>query len=433
LWKYGIPPVNIDDPNNIYSEIARYKSSKSVRPIDAKLKVTMLIGTLGPGGSERQAVHLALELQKRDIEVEFLTTQTLEGSTAHYLPLLNEYQVPVISVSGEIDLSFDYSKSAFFRSTGALPTALCSSYGIASRINSSQPDIVHCWLDETNIWGAVASILTRTPGIVMSTRSVNPTHFSKKSGWTKRWYRSLLSNRNIAIVSNSEAGARDYAKWLRVELSRFQVINNGLTTNHYNPSNTENAKGDLLKRFGLKKTNEIILGVMRFTEEKRPLLFIKTCLLILKSRPLSITILVGEGPMLEQISKVVEKSGMKHRIILLGTSREISKLMEISDLLILTSRFEGSPNVLIEAQNSGCPVLTTAAGGAVETIVDGVTGFIVPDKPVRIAQKACAILEDKILKSSLAAAGPPFVAANFSMDKMVRQTLKLYHRVLNSP
>ena len=169
---------------------------------------------------------------------------------------------------------------------------------------------------------------------------------------------------------------------------------------------------------------------MRLTKEKRPVLFLKSCILILKRRPLSTVVLIGDGPMLKQIRILVENSGVKERIQLIGTARNTQQFLKMSDILILTSSKEGSPNVLIEAQSVGCPVLTTAAGGAVETLIHGKTGFIVPDHPRKIAQKACEILENRTLRSSLSAAGPTFIADKYSMDKMVNQTLKLYNRLL---
>ena len=55
-----MPPVDTDKPGNIYDKIDSYEGTPTNFEKGNNLKVTMLIGTLGPGGSERQAVHLAL-------------------------------------------------------------------------------------------------------------------------------------------------------------------------------------------------------------------------------------------------------------------------------------------------------------------------------------------------------------------------------------
>ena len=216
-----------------------------------------------------------------------------------------------------------------------------------------------------------------------------------------------------------------------VDKNRIEVIENGLIIEEGDRSTPRRSNEEIRSRLGVTDGEELILGVMRFTDEKRPELFVKTCLLIFQKRPLAKAILVGNGPMFGKIKRLVDSSRFGNRLNLVGTSRETADLMRVSDLLILTSRQEGSPNVLIEAQSAGCPVLTTAAGGAVDTIVDEVTGFIVPDKPKEIAKKACSILENESLKASLNNAGPPFVQANFRLDTMVKKTLKLYHQILH--
>ena len=424
LWRYGMPPIDIRKTNNILDKIAHYGTARKTPPPKGQLKVTLLIGTLGAGGSEQQAVYLAAELKKRGIAVTILTIQPLEGPKAYHLPFLRTSGIPVTSVFEATDPDTDYSKLKLFNDTPDLPPPLQTSYRIAEQINSSKPSILHCWLDETNIQGAIAGIITKTPGIMLATRSVNPSHFSKTLSWTKRWYRILLTNRHIAIINNSNAGAIDYSNWIGIKKERIEVINNGIYVDH------EEAKKYSLDRWNIGKENEVILGIMRLTKEKRPVLFLKSCILILKRRPLSTVVLIGDGPMLKQIRILVENSGVKERIKLIGTARNTQQFLKMSDILILTSSKEGSPNVLIEAQSVGCPVLTTAAGGAVETLIHGKTGFIVPDHPRKIAQKACEILENRTLRSSLSAAGPTFIADKYSMDKMVNQTLKLYNRIL---
>ena len=425
FWRYGIPPIDIRKTDNILDKISRYGTVRKKPSTKNQLKVTLLIGTLGAGGSEQQAVYLAAELKKRGVEVTILTIQLLEGPKAHHLPFLRALEIPVISIFEATDSDANYSKLELFRTTQDLPPPLQTSYRIAEQINSSKPSILHCWLDEANIQGAIAGIITETPGIILATRSVNPNHFSKTLSWTKRWYKILLRNQHIAITNNSDAGAIDYSNWLGIKKTRIDVINNGLNIDQ---EETEEYSHDVPP---IRKENEVIIGIMRLTQEKQPLLFIKSCILILKRRPLSMVVLIGDGPMLKQIKFVIETSGVKDRIKLIGIARDTKRFLKMSDILILTSHKEGSPNVLIEAQSVGCPVLTTAAGGAVETLIHGKTGFIVPDHPRKIAQKACEILDNRTLRSSLSAAGPTFVANKYSMDKMVNQTLKLYNRLID--
>lgn len=432
FWNLGLPPIEKSHPNNIYNLISRFNPEPPLTTDKKPPKVLMLIGSLGPGGSERQATKLGLELKNRGIDIEFLTTSDLAGLAGHHHSVLNQASIPAHSLIRDgVPSPEDCRDLYYFKEIGKLPPSLFPSYQIAAKLNIIQPDIVHCWLDQTNLWGAIASILHGSPQVILSTRSVNPTHLHKKNAWMKFWYKRLLQNENIIAVNNSRAGAKDYAKWVGTAEDRFEVIENGIELPKADFRHSEAKKIAIKGELGLEQNSELVLGVMRLTEEKRPELFLDACSIILKRRPNAKAILVGDGPLNKKLGKKLKGLGVGDRFRMLGISERVIDIMKCCDVLMLTSRQEGSPNVLIEAQSVGCPVLTTSAGGATEAINDGITGFVVSDRPKEIAQKACDILSDDSLKQSLGNAGKLFVREKFQMDNMVKKTLKLYDRALN--
>jgi glycosyltransferase involved in cell wall biosynthesis len=104
------------------------------------------------------------------------------------------------------------------------------------------------------------------------------------------------------------------------------------------------------------------------------------------------------------------------------------------DLLLLTSAGEGLPNVLLEAQWVGTPIVTTDVGGAGEAMFEGETGFLGPnDDADAIAALACRILADADFRARAAAAGPGFVRSRFSMERMLDGTIALYGLAEQSP
>ena len=201
---------------------------------------------------------------------------------------------------------------------------------------------------------------------------------------------------------------------------RFEVIENGIELPKADFRQSE-AKKIAKKELGLEQNSELVLGVMRLTEEKRPELFLDASSIILERRPNAKAILVGDGPLNKKLGKKLQRLGLGDRFRMLGVSERVIDIMKCCDVLMLTSRQEGSPNVLIEAQSVGCPVLTTSAGGATDAINNGITGFVVSDRPKEIAQKACDILSDDSLKLSLGNAGKLFVREKFQMDNMVKK------------
>jgi glycosyltransferase involved in cell wall biosynthesis len=119
--------------------------------------------------------------------------------------------------------------------------------------------------------------------------------------------------------------------------------------------------------------------------------------------------------------------GLQERLILAGVTNEVLSGMSIMDLLVLTSRGEGLPNVLLEAQWVGTPVVTTDAGGAKEAIDPGVTGWCVAsDRPMDLARQIIALYQDPGVLAGARWHGPDFVRKQFSVARMISQTMKTY-------
>jgi glycosyltransferase involved in cell wall biosynthesis len=118
---------------------------------------------------------------------------------------------------------------------------------------------------------------------------------------------------------------------------------------------------------------------------------------------------------------------LRDRLLLPGVRDDILSAISMFDLFLLTSAGEGLPNVLLEAQWVGTPIVTTDVGGAREAILDGRTGFLGPnDDADVIATLACRILADQDFRARAATAGPAFVHHRFNMDRMLDETIALY-------
>jgi glycosyltransferase involved in cell wall biosynthesis len=86
------------------------------------------------------------------------------------------------------------------------------------------------------------------------------------------------------------------------------------------------------------------------------------------------------------------------------------------------------PNVMIEAQAAGIPVVGPAVGGIGEAMLDGVTGLVVADRSSKaLASAVLRILDDASWRERAAARGPTFVAERFGHGRMVHETIAIYH------
>src|SRR5262249_5459172 len=110
-----------------------------------------------------------------------------------------------------------------------------------------------------------------------------------------------------------------------------------------------------------------------------------------------------------------------------GVRKDVDDMLSIMDVFLLTSQVEGLPNVLIEAQWLGLPVVTTNAGGAGEAIDPGRTGWLVDSaEPDVIASPIRELLLDPGRRREIRRTGPAFIAERFGVSRMIDETLEAY-------
>ena len=117
-------------------------------------------------------------------------------------------------------------------------------------------------------------------------------------------------------------------------------------------------------------------GVFRFDQNKRALMWLEFAAAALAAYPRSRFVLVGDGAQLTDAKAFVRDMGFEDRCLFTGKTPAVGYWLNRMDSLGLTSRLEGLPNVLIEAQFAGVPVISTPAGGAGEAFIPGQTGFL---------------------------------------------------------
>jgi glycosyltransferase involved in cell wall biosynthesis len=171
----------------------------------------------------------------------------------------------------------------------------------------------------------------------------------------------------------------------------------------------------------------MVAGAFRLSPEKRPLLWIDTAAEALKLEPRLHFVIAGEGGMHREMEARISELGLRRRITLAGRMSDVHALFMACDAFMLTSEQEGIPNVLLEAQWYGRPVLTTRAGGAEEALQDSVTGRLSDDStPAALGRALADLIRDDALKLRAQAAGQGFISRKFSSDRMIDEALALY-------
>jgi len=395
-------------------------------------KLVFVISSLSAGGAERQVRNLAVALDKKNYDVIIMTMSDPIGRAGHYLPIFEGSNVKVINTSipfqGNNNSEKIHTDSVEMLSnfSSLSPVISRKIWALYTHIKIENPDIVHCFLDSPNLIGGFAALISKTPKIVLSFRNSNPSHFFFYEEWSKRFYKALISSNRVKMTGNSVHGNADYAKWLGISKDCVSLTRNGVDFSiikRPNEKEVDKIKLDL----GLCESDSVICGIFRFSPEKRPLFFLDVIFELKHKVPNLKVIMVGEGPLDTDVKWKIRDLGLENIVTQVGRKNNVAAIMSISKLLLHTSYLEGTPNVVLEAQFLGIPVVATKGGGTIEAVQDGVSGYIRGNDDKKGLVEACvSLLSDKHMRDTFGKAGSEFVSRVYSLNKMVSAIEAVY-------
>jgi L-malate glycosyltransferase len=187
----------------------------------------------------------------------------------------------------------------------------------------------------------------------------------------------------------------------------------------------------LREEFEIKEDEKVIIHVSNFRPVKRVQDVVKTFAKIAEAMPAKL-LLVGDGPEVTAVCKLVKKLGLTDSVLFLGKQDNLEELYSMSDLMLLLSEKESFGLVVLEAMACGVPCIGTNVGGLPEVISDGKTGYICELGNIdEIADKAITILMDKSLQKFLSEQALNMVRNKFHAQTIVEEYEKLYFNVLD--
>jgi glycosyltransferase involved in cell wall biosynthesis len=240
-------------------------------------------------------------------------------------------------------------------------------------------------------------------------------------------YQAVLGHPAVVLSNNSLAGAKDYAAWLGVGPASIKIIYNGIDFDHLvqqvDPLRVRKARA----RLGIPRDAPVLGSAFRMSEEKRPLLWIEAAAQVARRDRRAHFVVYGDGPMRPDMQDLAHRLGIADRLHLPGPEDEVASCYKAMNVVMLTSRHEGLPNVLLEAQSLGIPVVAPDVGGVREAVWAGVTGWAVPDADAAsLADCVMVCLDNRTWAAEASAKGPGFVRDRFGIPAMLRRTLELY-------
>lgn len=361
-------------------------------------RLRLFIPSLGMGGAQRQLVTFLAALDRRRWQPEVLT---LDMPDKFFEPAVRRLDVPVIYLNRGPD----------FWMLGVV-------WRLVRHLAASPGHVLHSWLHYAVMLGAVAGSLAGAPVIVGSLRSERPARFPWfYPGW-QRAMDLLTAPLQTRLIANSHAVRDDNRRWARIPDHKLVTVYNGVAPDDSPPDPAALAR--LRRDLQLEPGVRLVGIVGRLYPEKDHATFLRAARAIADVEPNLRFLIVGDGCLREAVARDVQTLELGDRVSMLGERQDARLLIRLLDVLVLTSTSEGFPNVLLEAMAAGTAVVTTAAGGAAEAVVDGDSGFVVPcGEPSAVAERILTLLRDEARRLRMTASARTRVQEVFSAGRMV--------------
>lgn len=237
-------------------------------------------------------------------------------------------------------------------------------------------------------------------------------------------FERIASRCSQRVVAVSPSLAREYER-LGLNAGRPVLVphngsSHGVDTAHFTPVTRD---AQLAADLGVAADVPVVTFIGRLTADKGPDTLIDA-LTSVAARGTSLQLLVL-GPQDEPDSRLyverLERLGDRIRVHVLGQFDDVRPYLALSDLLVLPTKREGMPNVVLEAAAMGKPAVTTTATGAVDSVVDGVTGILVhPDDGEAMSRAIELLVRDDVHREELGRASRDRVVRDFQPEQVAR-------------
>lgn len=231
------------------------------------------------------------------------------------------------------------------------------------------------------------------------------------------------------VVAVSEQIKREMIK-NGVSPEKVTVIDNGINIDKYcNSADISNLKQQL----NLPDKALIVGTLARLSKQKGIIYLLEAVVIILEKVPNTHFLIVGDGPLRNELQDFTEDLGISENIHFLKFRMDCERLLKIMDIFVLSSIDEGLPMALLEAMATKIPVVVTTVGSISNVIKNNENGCLVePRNSKELAEKIIYLLNNEQKRKELSEKAFKTVVNNYSSDAMCKEYLKIYDEVLKN-
>ncbi len=370
------------------------------------MKILYLVTQSSWGGAQKYVFELAQALQN---EHEVCVAC---GGTGELYQKLRDYNIRVIPLSYlKRDISFFYEIKGYFE--------------LKNLLKNENPDIFHVNSSKAGVLGSFAARKMSVKVIYTVHGAVFTAAFSKAKKIFFKWIEKMTVKYKDIVIAVSE---KDRQLWLKNKIcssGKIITVRNGI-----NPSAESMffSKDEARQKLNLGLNEKKIIGIVaNFYPEKNYFFLIKAYAELLKDKPGTRLVIIGDGTERNKIENEIAALQLREKFFLLGFVKDASRYIKAFDIFVLPSIKEGLPCTLLEAQLAKVPIVASKVGGIPEIISDEKSGLLFDSNDQnQFLEKIKRLLEDDALSNLLIENGYKSVKEKFNFNKQILKTTKIY-------
>lgn len=385
-------------------------------PRDRRVRLLRVIARLNIGGPALQATLLTEKLDPSRYE-SLLVTGHEDRAEGNYLALHGkalEGCVVLPALRREIRATRD----------------LVALRQLVALMRKFRPDIVHTHTAKAGMLGRLAARWCGVPVVVHTYHGhVLQGYFSPARTRLFLAIERWLADHTTRLLAVSERVKQELLALGIGRAERFDVLPLGLDLDGF--LNAEAWRGEFRRELGCTE-REILVGIVaRLVPIKAHEIFLRAAAAIARRVPSSRFIVVGDGERRADLEALARQLELGDRVRFVGWRGDLHRVYADLDVVVLTSRNEGSPVSLIEAMAAARPVVATRVGGVPDLVEDGQHGLLVPADDVEALARA---IEDVVSSPdrgrAMGEAGRKRVYPAFTAERLIADLDRLYTELL---
>jgi len=274
-----------------------------------------------------------------------------------------------------------------------------------------------------NLYGRLAAIFAKAPCIVASVHNI----YTRDKKFHRRIINKFLGRFTDKVVAVSETVKKDILKYDCLAEDKITVIYNGIDVNNF-----LNINGNLTRsKLSISQEVPVIGTIGRLTFQKGQKYLIEAVSIIKEKFPRIMLLMVGDGPMKEELQNYANTLGLNEHVIFTGSRRDVPALLAAIDIFVFPSFWEGLPSALIEAMASGKPIIASDIPPIREIVDSEKVGILVPPKNRNaVADSIELLLRNKNLAQKISNNAKEKVFSTFNIETTAKQYIDLFKNIL---